>query len=355
MRYLTIILCLLCLFGCNKKERAYMPVDDFIDSSKPISYGNHQDVYIFSNQPLSANANAILTDQFGYPQSGAQKERTFYLFWKDFSEFEELKKAKNIMFICNLEVQDELTAFVEQKVSLDKLDYVNNISSTILTYQNEWSNDQLVSFVLSRDQRRTDDIITARIAHLYLDFEKRFLDRMTRRVYYRGTLSGKDFADYNYALQIPNTFQLYKEDKVENMISFLHRYKKKDTVLPDKFITIHHEKMEHYDFNDIWVKRVRERIGKVVLDGDRIDWDRTNIMPKTFTTWDKHVYKGYEIEGAWENSDTNMGGTFRSYAFYDTHTMSAYFIDTAVYFPAGTKIPFIVELEGIAKSFYIKE
>lgn len=355
MKYLTVIICLLCLFGCNKQDSGYMPVEDFVDSSKPISYGNHQDVYIFSNQPLSADASGIMTDQFGYPQSGAQKERTFYLFWKDFSEFEELKKAKNIMFICNLEVQDQLTAFVEQKVSTDKLDYVNTKSSTILTYQNEWSNDQLVTFVLSKNQRRTEDIITARIAQLYLDFEKRFLDRMTRRVYYRGTLSGKAFAEYDYALQIPNTFQLYKEDKVENMISFLHRYKKKDTVLPDKFITIHHEEMEHYNFNEVWVRKARERIGKVILDGDSIEWDRTNIIPKTFTTWDNHIYKGYEVEGAWENSNTNMGGTFRSYAFYDSHSKGAYLIDTAVYFPAGTKIPFIVELEGIAKSFYIKE
>lgn len=355
MKYLVVIACLLCLLGCSSKDDSYMPVSNFTDDSKPISYGNHQDVYVFFNQALNANTYEIMTEQFGYPQSGAQKERTFYLFWKDFADFEELKKAKNIMFICNLEVRDELTSFIEQKISQAKLDHVNNISSIILTYQNEWSDDQLVTFILSKDERRTEDIILAKIPNLYLDYAKRFLTRMTHRVYYRGTLSGNAFAEYKYGLEIPNTFQLYKEDKVENMISFLHRYKKKETVLPDKFITTYQEKMESYDFNDIWVKNIRERIGKVILDGDRIDWDRTKILSKTFTAWDGGIYYGYEIEGAWENSNTNMGGSFRSYAFYDDNSKSGYFIDTAVYFPAGTKIPFIVELQGIAKSFYIKE
>lgn len=349
------LLILIALTACNSSNDGYMPVKDFTDNSKPVSYGNHQDVYVFSNQVLNKNTLDIMKQQFGYPSEGAQKERTFDLIWENFESFEELKKAKNIIFICNLEIQDEVTAFVTNKLPKDKLDYVMTNSSSMLTYQNEWSDDQLVTFIVARDESKIEDIIVSKMATLYLDFENRFLSRMTRRVYYRGTLNENIFAEYNYSLQMPSSFQLYKENKEENMISFIYRYKKKATVLPDKYVTVYQEKMDATNFNELWVRNSREKIGRVILDGDKIDWNRSKLMPKTLTTWNDKVFLGFVFEGAWENDTTKMGGSFKSYAFYDEHVKTGYFIDTAVYYPAGTKIPYLYELEGIMKSFNIKE
>lgn len=351
---LFILLIIPILLSCNKSDQDYMPVSNFTDNSKPVSYGNHQDVYLFTNETLQENTAKIMKDQFGYPFEGAQKERTFFLIWKNFEDFEELEKAKNIIFICNLSIPSNFTAFIESKVPQAKLDQVMAGSPTILTYQNEWSDDQLVTFILASDSQGLDRIILSRIANLYLDYEQRFLARMTRRVYYRGSLDYQ-FSNYNFSITLPSTFQVYKEDKEDNLISFIYRYKKKNTILPDKFITVYSEKIDIDEFDQDWVKASRSKIGKDILDGDRIDWMRTRILPKTFTTWDKVSYNGFILEGAWENDNTNMGGTFKSYTFYDESTSSAYFIDTAVYYPAGTKVPFITELEGIAKSFKIKE
>lgn len=353
--FLLLLLTIITLFACNKSDQGYMPVADFIDNSKAVSYGNHQDLYVFSNQELSENTLDIMKKQFGYPLEGAQKEMTFDLLWKNFNDFEEFQKAKNLLFICNLELEDEITAFVKNKIPQEKLDFVQNTSSTIITYQNEWSDDQLVTFVLAKNQEKVEDIIIAKMANLYLDYEKRFLQRMTKRVYYRGTLEGDAFQDYTYSLQLPSTFQLYKENKAEKMISFIYRYKKKETVLPDKYLTLYQEKLEANDFNELWVKKSRQKIGNVILDGDKIDWNRANLMPKTFKTWSGKAYLGFIIEGAWENNQTSMGGSFRSFAIYDEKSLTGYFIDTAVYYPAGTKIPYLFELEGIAKSFNIKE
>ena len=340
--------------GCSDTEKDYMPVANFTDISKPVSYGNHQDIYVFSNQTLDENTLNIMKQQFGYPTEGAQKERTFQLIWKSFSDFEELKKAKNIMFVCNMDIPSSFTAFISSKIPQDKLDSVLQGASSILTYQNEWSDDQLVTFILSNNENSLDNIIVSRIANLYLDYEKRFLQRMTRRVYYRGTLKDNFFADYNYNVTLPSTFQIYKEIKEENMISFIYRYKKKATVLPDKYLTVYQENMDKDEVTESWFRKTRSKIGDTVLDGDEIDWLRTRLMPKTFTTWNNEKYLGYVLEGAWENTRTNMGGSFKSYAFFDDQTNAAYFIDTAVYYPAGTKIPYITELEGIAKSFNTK-
>jgi hypothetical protein len=109
------------------------------------------------------------------------------------------------------------------------------------------------------------------------------------------------------------------------------------------------------NFNEDWVRSSRAKVGRVVLDGDRIDWNRSNLIPKTFTTWNDHNYLGFTLEGAWENDMTKMGGSFKSYAIYDENIKTGYFIDTAVYYPAGTKIPYLYELEGVAKSLNIKE
>lgn len=351
---LLLILISLILLACNKSDDTYMPVGNFTDNSKPVSYGNHQDVYLFSNQVLDPKTNEIMKQQFGYPLSGAQEERIFELQWKNFDDFEEYKKAKNIMFICNLDIPSNFTAFIRNKIPQAKLNQIIAGSPAILTYQNEWSDDQLVTFILATDDEGLESIIISRIANLYLDYEKRFLKRMTRRVYYRGTLSNL-FKGYDYKLEIPSTFQLYKEDKDQNLISYIYRYKKKQTVLPDKFITIYTEKMDYTQFTENWVKASRRKVGKEILDGDKVDWLRTRVFPKAISTWDEHSYDGYILEGAWENDQTKMGGTFKSYAIYDEMSATAYFIDTAVYYPAGTKVPYIKELEGIVKSFNIKE
>ncbi|MBI9032288.1 DUF4837 family protein [bacterium] len=356
MKYIVIILLTIVMFtGCDNTQKGYMPIPEFTDNSKPVSYGNHQDVYLFSNQEQSNDIRNLMKKEFGFPLEGAQKEKTFELLWKRFQDFEEFKKAKNVMFICNLGIQDSFTSFVRSKIPRDKLDGVINGSSTIITYQNEWSDDQLVTFILAQDENSLENIILARSTNLYQDFAKRFLNRMTRRVYYRGTLKGNEFQDYPYSLKIPSTFQVYKEDKSQNMISFIHRYKKKDTTLPDKFFSIYMEKMDEGELTEEWVKNVRKEIGTKILDGDEIDWMRTKMLAKTFTTWDNINYYGYILEGAWENDSTKMGGSFKSYAFYDRQTKAGYFIDTAVYYPAGTKVPYLAELEGIAKSFNIKE
>ncbi len=355
MKHIIYILLLSCvLISCNKAEDTYMPMTEFTDNSKAVSYGNHQDVYLFSNQILDKNTDKIMKQQFGYPFQGAQKERAFELFSKNFDDFEEYKKAKNIIFICNLDIPGRLSAFINDKLPKSKLEKIISGQPAILTYQNEWSDDQLVTFVLGSNKETLENIILSRIADLYLDYEKRFLARMTKRVYYRGSLD-QQFEDYSYSLEIPSTFQLYKEYKDKNLISYIYRYKKKNTVLPDKFVTIYTEDIAYDAFSEDWIRKARSIIGQEILDGDTIDWLRSKIMPKSFITWQGLQYDGFVLQGAWENKTNKMGGTFKSYAIYDAKGMKAYLIDTAVYYPAGTKIPFITELEGIAKSFIIKE
>lgn len=354
-RLIILLLLFVALVGCGEKKVEYRPIKDLLNVEKPRAYGGHQDVYVFSNQEISVDVMTRLKKEFGNIIPGIQNEKAFFLQWKTFDGFDDLKKARNIIFICDLSIEDELTAFVLQKLPEEKINYVLDYSSIIVSYENEWADDQLISFVVSRDKERTDDILLVKAPNLYLDYQKRFLKRMTRRVYYRSTLSANEFIDLPFGLKIPDSYQLYKRDDVEDMISFIYRFKKGETVLPDKFVSVYHEKIEQRDFEEFWVKKSREKLGKTILDGDEIIWDRTQIMPKTLSAWDHAVYQGYIIEGAWKNETTDTGGSFKSYAIYHQKSGTAYLIDTAVYYPAGTKIPYLLEMEGIAKSFYIKE
>jgi hypothetical protein len=45
-----------------------------------------------------------------------------------------------------------------------------------------------------------------------------------------------------------------------------------------------------------------------------------------------------------------MGGVFQTYAFWDREFEMVYVIDTSIYFPAGNKLRYMIELEGIAKT-----
>ncbi len=354
-KILLILITILILVACAKKEEKYMPVKDFMDSSKPSSYGNHQDIYVYSNIALKSDIMETLKKEFGHEVEGAQNEKDFFLLWKDFGEFEELKRAKNIIFLCDLSQMDELVSLTEQKIPAEKISFAKDKAALMLTYQNVWSDDQMITFIIGKSADNIENVILTKAQFLYLEYHKRFLHRMAKRAYYRGILKQKYFDNYPITLRIPDSYQLYKEDEINNMISFIYRYSKKDSIVPDKFITIHYEDISKDEFTRKWVIRTRDKIGKEILDNDVVDWYRSEIRPKSISSWETDVHDGYEVYGAWKNEETNNGGTFRSYVFYDDKSGRAFFIDTAVYYPAGTKIPFMLELEAIAKSYHLKE
>jgi len=50
-----------------------------------------------------------------------------------------------------------------------------------------------------------------------------------------------------------------------------------------------------------------------------------------------------------------VGGAFQSFAFFDENSERAYLIDNSVYYPEGSKLEALIELEIISSSIVIKD
>jgi hypothetical protein len=119
--------------------------------------------------------------------------------------------------------------------------------------------------------------------------------------------------------------------------------------IPDKYISVYYEPMPENKVDLNWLIAKRQEIGKKYFEGDEFDPELVRKEPFTFK---KHP--GYRLLGAWKNMKYAIGGGFQSYGFWDEKTKTAYIIDSSVYFPAGDKLPVLVELYVIANSLEIK-
>lgn len=179
------------------------------------------------------------------------------------------------------------------------------------------------------------------------------LDRYTKRLAYQayqGKVIPADFYEpYPFALQVPDTYQLYSNDKNNRFLSLLYRAKMRDREIPDKFISVYYEQMPENKVDEEWLLANRKRIGNVHFEGDSLDVDKLRTERFRFAGYD-----GFRLTGAWINPKLVAGGAFQSFGFWDAKQQRAYLVDCMVFFPAGQKLPILIELFMIASSFRTK-
>lgn len=118
--------------------------------------------------------------------------------------------------------------------------------------------------------------------------------------------------------------------------------------IPDKYISVYYEPMSEKQSDLNWLIAKRQEIGKKYFEGDEFDPELVRKEPFTFK---KHP--GYRL-GCLEKYEICNRRRLSKLWLFGMKTKTAYIVDSSVYFPAGDKLPILVELYVISNSLEIK-
>jgi hypothetical protein len=347
-----LALVLIGLAGCFKTKAPsdrYTAFDNLIDHAKPLAMGDDRDVHVFCDP---ANWKALEP----FIRSGIEREvpivypeKYFNLILTDVKEAGALAKYKNILYIGDLASSAAVSTHMKSVLAQDFITRVQNSGGDLFVAKNHSSRDQIVLFLLGKDALSLSKIGALQADPIFGLLLRRFAERQGYYAYQGKVLPSSFFEPYPFSLHIPDTYRIYSNDRSGNFLSFLYRARMQNREIPDKYVSVYHESMPENKLDLNWLLSKRKELGIKYFEGDEFDADLIRKEPFRFG-----AYEGYRLLGAWKNMKHAIGGGFQSFAFWDAKTKTAYLIDNSVYFPAGDKLPILVELYTISNSIQIK-
>ena len=350
-RIILILLTVLLFTSCRKSHESptrYTAFDDLFDHSKPIAFGEDEDIYVFCGQQIRSELEPVILASLEREVALVYNEKYFNVIFSDINEMERLMRFKNLLFIGTIEEGDPVSRYLQKALDPKLQARVKQSTGEIFQNKNRFVKDQLIVQVIGLDNERLADLFTLsanRIFDLFLD---RYTKRLAYQTYQMQIIERDFFEPYPFSLKIPNNYRLYANDKNNRFLSFLYRARIQNGKHPDKFISVYYEPMEQNVLDEKWLIDTRTHIGKVQF-GDSLNVETLRTESFKFAG-----YQGFRLSGAWINPEKFAGGAFQSYAFWDEKTRQAYLVDTMTFFPEGGKLPVLMELFMVASTLKVK-
>lgn len=350
MRWITLILTMLILFGCNSSKEVLRNTeyDDLIDSGKPLAMGDERDVYVFCDANNWSKLQGIIRGSIERELMLVYNEKYFKLILTDMAEFQTYEKHRNLLMIGDLASSGKVSTHMKQSLSADFINRVNQSGGDLFIAKNFASRDQLTLYLLATDSENLLKIGAFQSENIFQLLLKRYRDRLGYQSYQQKLIPSSFFEAYPFSLKIPDNYTLFSNDKKGNFLSFLYRARMQNREIPDKYINIYYEDMpDESSLTHDWLIQKRQMIGEKYFEGDVFDPAQVRQDGLGFAG-----FNALRLTGAWTNAKHMIGGAFQSFAFW--HEGKAYVVDNSVYFPAGDKLWVLQELFVISGSITIK-
>ncbi|MCL2065711.1 MAG: DUF4837 family protein [Candidatus Cloacimonetes bacterium] len=352
------VIFLLILFGCVEKEietrvRSTSVNQVLIQSSnvlitnprKPRAWGHPQTIYVFADIQVWSMNQPIVSHSLERYFFTTENEQLFQLELRDIERFRDTNRFNNIIFLADINSDQPVSTFVKSVMSENVIDSVRQRNASMFMNNNLWASDQLVMFFLGDNPESLRTFLFENRNTYFQLFYDRFIARLT---YSSRRLKGLDdsiFANLPFMMYIPETYRVFRSDLENNFISFIWRSREDQERNPDLYISVYWEYADENPLHDDWLFEKRTDLAWNHYDED--EFSENDVMRGLKNLGDRQVWF---LSGRWQNQKYFIGGTFQSFAFYDEELQIAYLIDTSVYFPAGAKLKYLLELEGLAKT-----
>ncbi len=339
------IICLM-LFACGDDGSQSELNRTGMDPSKPLSWGKNQVVYVFCDDELWDACQVNLRNCLEQLRFTTKNEKYFELIRADYLEMDLFYKYRNLIFLGDVNSDKTISDYINKTVTSSVVNTVKTDGLGIFTRENLWARDQLVVFLLGSDTPHLNKLITHQSVEIHNIFVDKLSIRLARKVYSRPVYKKRFFAQLPFSLDLPVNYKKYKINMEKRQYSYIYR-RDKDGF--DRYISVYWEPMDTDTIDVNWLKETRKKFAWDIYDEDYFkDIDVRTELAKIAG------YNSTKLSGRWRNEKYFMGGAFQAWAFFDPTKKLAIMIDTSVYYPAGAKIPALLELENIANSFQIK-
>ncbi len=350
--FLGALLLALALASCGKsapKTDKYSFYESTMDTSKPQAWGEDSDIHVFCDDDVWKVMQDYLKSNLERETFVVVNEKYFSLIRSDLSDIDNLLHYKNLLFLGDLKSRGSVSQHMRATLDKRNLERVTRSGAEMFAAKNRWVQDQLIIYMLGSDLENLIKINLLQTDRLYNLFLNRLGERLAYQAYRTKTMPAEFFNDYPYSLQIPENFQLFQNDKANRVLSLLYRMRSESRDFPDKYITVYYEDMAADSVKLGWLQEKRKWLAGKYYDGDEFD---PKMLRSERLNFGK--YTAWRILGPWKNLKHDIGGGFQTFAFYDETQKRAYLIDNSVYFPAGDKLPVLLELQKISVTFRTK-
>jgi len=319
------------------------------NSRKPRTWGHPQTIYVFADSNIWNINQPFLSYSLERYFFTTENEQLFQLVLADINNIKNFNRFNNIVFLCDINSTDPVSQYVKTIMSEQVIESVREKNVSMFMNDNLWSSDQLVIFFIGDKPENIRNYLYDNSETYFQLFFDRFIARIT---YSSRRLKGFKESFFNempFKMYIPETYKIFVNDLENNFISFLWRSKENQERNPDMYISVYWEKSQDDVLQEDWLFSKRAELAWKYYDED--EFNHIDIKSGKKYLDSREVWF---LSGRWQNKKHYMGGTFQSFAFYDSVLEMIYVIDTSVYFPAGYKLRYLLELEGLAKTFIPK-
>ncbi len=339
--------------SCGKSSEQtdrYSFYENTVESGKPLAFGDNRDLYVFCDEINWKALNPALQESLEREVQLVVKEHYFTVKRARIQDINELIKYKNLLFIGDLDTRGAVSRHIASTLPEQMTTRIKSTGGDMFVASNRWVKDQLVVYLVGKDEAGLANISKLQAENLYSAFVGRLGERLAYQTYQTKVIQPAFFDAFPFSLKIPENYKLFSDDKQGKFLSFLYRIGSEDRTFPDKYISVYRETIPAEKVNKEWAVEKRAYIARKYFEGDEFTSGELNAEQITFGK-----YPAWKISGAWKNTRLAIGGAFQSIAFYVPEQKQAYLIDNSVYFPAGDKLPILLELQKVSETFSSKQ
>ncbi len=346
------IILIIALSGCKPSNRIntrYTEYDSIIDHAKPIAFGDDNVVHVFCGEASWKDLEPHIRNTIERDIFLVYNEKYFVVEYADIKEIGSLSKFKNLVFFGDLSSDDPVSKYMKQSLTTEFIQRVEQSGGDMFIAKNHWVRDQLVLYVLAENPQKLMEIAGLQSHQMFSILLQRYTERLAYQAYMTKVISPVFFESYPFSMKIPENYRLFSNDQVGRFLSFIYRARMQNREIPDKYISVYYEDMETNMVDAEWVISRRKMIGEKYFEGDEIEKSDLRIEKYRFAG-----FEGWRIIGPWKNMTHMIGGSFQAHGFWHEASKRAYLVDNSVFFPAGNKLPSMLELFMISSSIKIK-
>lgn len=341
------LLAVLCLAGCGDGSAdRHVPGGHAVDPRKPLSWGHEHKVYVFADDQVWKYAEEPLRNSLERYYWTTENETYFDIQRVGIEEISHFYRFRNLIFLGHLDSGGEVSQYISRRLTESALNQVREEGVGLFTRDNLWANQQYVMFILGNNQENLLKYNLLQADTVFNMFKEKLYSFVAIRVYRQNIYPDAYFDDLLWSMRISENYVEYKRATEDNFVSYIAR-RKGD---PDRYIAVYYENIQPEDFNRKWVKETRSRLAWDYYDEDEFSTEDTRFKGSDFAG-----HEAIKMWGRWQNRKYAMGGAFQTFAFYDQLNEKAWLIDNSVFYPEGYKLPALIEMEVISRTFSVDE
>lgn len=312
-------------------------------SSKSSAMGEDNIVYVFCDSSDWSYYQDEYERIFGKFVRTPIQENEYILVWKNFSQWQNSKKYKNIFFIGRLDAQDEVSLNIKNLLNQEIIEGIQSGKYFYIPKTDVWATDQYVVFFVANSVSDMIQKINDLGELAYNDFRNYYFARLKKNMFLRmeqKTLQEYLETHFPFTMRIQHDYFIANENLEENFV-WIRRLN------PDRSILVHWLPADCVKvLNSRWVIDERNRLAKITFSGDIIVEEETKAYITRFKNWN-----AIKLEGIWRNDSLIIGGPFRNFTFVDSLTNRVYMVDYYVQAVGKLKVPFLDQLTVLASTF----